>query len=335
MINKESNSKPTLSKSNSKELSAEKSREILRSVKHSADSENLKQDPVKKKVISIIQDSDMADDYSNKTKIAEFVQQHSKKIMSKNTNSKVVKPKGSISTTINSSNVKADEERSLSKLSEDASRDLKLCNDYHKMLLEYKDLEQDTSTSQSNINLLERKSNNELSLAHSKLEMNNATHNRNKTIDSTDSLDQNKSGYNREFKLQSEKDDSIYPKSQTVQDESKPPLEVKSSKIEKNLPKEETPNDEEDIDDEAALKRTMESLKSLLGKLLYEEVYEIVKKNTPEEYYYIELNEISEIVRTQLGSDFKEEKINHAIDNILEIYKLIFAEREKNNMIDF
>ena len=80
-------------------------------------------------------------------------------------------------------------------------------------------------------------------------------------------------------------------------------------------------------------KELKDELINLLGKLLFENIYNIIEKNTPIEYFLFEEEKLKKLIKEKLTEDFKQDKINIAMDRILDVYKLIFAEREKNMLV--
>ena len=80
-------------------------------------------------------------------------------------------------------------------------------------------------------------------------------------------------------------------------------------------------------------KELKSELINLLGKNLFESIYDIVEKNTPTEYFMFEEEKLKKLITDKLLDDFKQDKISIAILRILDIYKLIFAEREKNMLV--
>lgn len=65
-----------------------------------------------------------------------------------------------------------------------------------------------------------------------------------------------------------------------------------------------------------------------LGKLLFDSIYEIIEHNTPYEYFHYEEEKLSKLILHKLSQQFLEDKIKIGISRILDIYKLIFAKRE-------
>ena len=93
-------------------------------------------------------------------------------------------------------------------------------------------------------------------------------------------------------------------------------------------------NEEAAFDEEAQDKLKMK-LENELGESLFKAIFEIISQNTPEEYFFYEEDKLRNIINERLSDDFKEDKINLGMKNILDIYKLIFAERERNLKLEF
>lgn len=93
-------------------------------------------------------------------------------------------------------------------------------------------------------------------------------------------------------------------------------------------------NSIEDLDDNKE-KILKEKLKNEIGINLFDCIWEIVDENTPKDYFFYEEETLKEIIISKLSDDFKEEKLEIGLRSIIEIYRLIFYEREKNMKLDF
>lgn len=88
-------------------------------------------------------------------------------------------------------------------------------------------------------------------------------------------------------------------------------------------------NNEEKEFDEAEQEKLKNNLINQLGKNLFSEIYDIIKTNTPGFYFYYDDKKLKKIILDKLSDDFKEEMLKIGVENIHNIYLLIFEERER------
>lgn len=70
-----------------------------------------------------------------------------------------------------------------------------------------------------------------------------------------------------------------------------------------------------------------------IGNSCFNKVYELISANTPEYYYFIAIDEISDIVRKSCEQEFGELKVEIALEKLMDIYKIVFLEREMSRMV--
>lgn len=242
-----------------------------------------------------------------------------------------------------------------SRFDEEKLNDLKLCNDAHKMLMEYEQLmhEPDSSMiekkeSESNtLNFIQEETNDQdalndsletviinpkpLNVEEMIAQSRKVSENEKKDKSPADVPKINPSNFKRVKKnviIEDKRESKLRSDSVLALNQSKA-AKKKSSGLNK---------DEVDVVMELSFNEQRQSeLKSQLitelGKLLFESIYEIIELNTPEEYFLYEEELLKKLIVQKLSDDFKEDKILIGLTRILDIYKLIFAKREDSKKI--
>lgn len=240
-----------------------------------------------------------------------------------------------------------------SRIDDEKLNDLRLCNDAHKMLIEYEQLimqEPDTSVidkkeSESNtLNFIQEETNDQDALNDSletvvinpkpiimdeiRTTSRKVSENKDKPHGEVAKL--NPINYKRVKKnvIVEDKRES-YPRSDSLSVLN----QSRGKKKKSGLSKDEVEEVVELSFNEQRQSELKSQLIAELGKLLFESIYEIIELNTPEEYFLYEEELLKKLIVHKLSEDFKEDKILVGLTRILDIYKLIFAKREDSKKI--